>query len=184
VIAGSLAKRYARALLELAGDAAQIDRFEADLAGFAAACATPDADGTPLVATLDAGRHPASQRQAVARAVAQRLGCDPLVIRFLDLLVVRGRISGIDAIARHYRDLADERAGRVRGTVTSAQPLDPAELARITAALERATGRKVVLEVAVDAELIGGVVTRIGSYTLDRSVVSQLQSFRSALDAT
>lgn len=185
MIPGILAKRYARALLELAGTDAQaesrIDKFEKDIWNFAQACDSPDADGRPLWMTLDAARYPLSQREAVASAVAQRLGCDPTVGKFVEFVVQRGRASGIPQIARHYRELADERAGRVRATVTSAEPLDPGSVAKLKASLETATGKKVILDTAVDKELIGGLVTQIGSYTLDRSVVTQLENMRASL---
>jgi F-type H+-transporting ATPase subunit delta len=181
VITGSLAKRYARALLELATSPEQVDRFEAQLTELARVCEQPDADGTPLVVTLAAGRYPLSRRQAVVAAVARRLGADPDLIRFLELVVERGRIAGISAIARQYRDLADARAGRVRGRVVAAQPLDPDAVARINAALARATGKHVLLETAVDPSLLGGLRTEIGSYTLDRSVVTQLEDLRAVL---
>lgn len=181
MIPGILAKRYARALLLLATDDSQIDAFVKDISGFAEACETPDADGRPLWMTLDAARYPLSQREAVAGAVAQRLGCHPMVGKFVEFVVQRGRASGIGQIARHYRELADERAGRVRATVTSAEPLDPGSVAKLKASLEKATGKTVILDTEVDKELIGGLVTQIGSYTLDRSVVTQLENMRASL---
>jgi F-type H+-transporting ATPase subunit delta len=181
MIPGILAKRYARALLELAGSDSQIDAFEKDITGFAEACETPDADGRPLWMTLDAARYPLSQRQAVAGAIAKRLGCDAMVGKFVEFVVQRGRASGISQIARHFRELADERAGRVRATVTSAEALDAGSVAKLKASLEKATGKKVILDTEVDKELIGGLVTQIGSYTLDRSVVTQLENMRASL---
>ena len=181
MIPGMLAKRYARALLELATSPAQVDRFERDITAFADAAQTLDADGRPLWVTLDVARYPLSERKAVALAVAQRLGCDEMVGKFVAFVVERGRAAGIAQIARHYGELADERAGRMRATVTSAQPLDEGDVTKLTAALEQATGKKVLLDTRVDTELIGGLVTQIGSYTLDRSVVTQLQTMRAAL---
>lgn len=181
MIPGILAKRYARALLQLASGDAQVEKFEQDISSFAAASESPDADGRPLWMTLDAARYPLSQREAVASAVAKQLGCDPMVGKFVEFVVKRGRASGIPQIARHYRVLSDERAGRVRATVTSAEPLDTGSVAKLKASLEQATGKQVILDTEVDKELIGGLVTQIGSYTLDRSVVTQLENMRASL---
>ncbi|HLT35576.1 MAG TPA: F0F1 ATP synthase subunit delta, partial [Enhygromyxa sp.] len=81
------------------------------------------------------------------------------------------------------RDLADEAAGRIRATVKSATALDPAAQTRIKSALESATGKQVLLETAVDPELIGGLVAHVGSFTLDRSVRTSLDKLRSSLHA-
>lgn len=184
MIPGSLAKRYARALLELAPGPAQVDKYEKDISSFAEACDSPDADGRPLWMTLDAARYPLSQRRAVAGAVAQKLGLDGNVRKFVEFVVERGRASGISQIARQYRDLADDKAGRVRATVTSAETLDPSSVSQLKTALEKATGKQVILDTAVNKELIGGLVTQIGSYTLDRSVVTQLETMRATLKSS
>jgi F-type H+-transporting ATPase subunit delta len=181
MIPGSLAKRYARALLELAPGPAQVDKYQKDIASFAEATESPDSDGRPLWMTLAAARYPLSQRRAVAGAIAQKIGIDSNVRKFVEFVVERGRASGISQIARHYRDLADVKAGRVRATVTSAEALDPGAVSQLKSALEKATGKQVILDTAVDKELIGGLVTQIGSYTLDRSVVTQLENMRASL---
>jgi len=181
MISGSLAKRYARALLDLASSPAQRDKFDTDLHGLAAAMSLPDELGHPLYRTLASERFALSQRQALANALCRRIGGDTTLTKFVDLLVERGRIVGIEAIARTYRVLADERAGRVRAKVTAAQPLAPDAVQRVKSALEQATGKAVLLESAVDAELIGGVVTEVGSLRLDRSVKTQLSNLRATL---
>src|ERR1019366_8423656 len=49
-------------------------------------------------------------------------------------------------------------------------------LGAINAQLERLTGKRIRMRVAVDPELIGGVVARIGSTVYDGSVRGQLQT--------
>ena len=181
MIPGNLAKRYARALLELADSPMKRDRFEKDLNSLAATSHVPDETGTPLALTLDAGRYPLSQRRALGAAICKRLMADPTVTKFLDLVVERGRASGLPQIAMQYAELADAQAGRVRATVTAATPVGPGALAQVKTALEGATGKKVLLEQEVDPELIGGVVTQVGSYRLDRSVKTMLEQMRSGL---
>lgn len=185
MISGSLAKRYARALLGLAETPALRDRYLQNLGDFTAACKTHDLSDPSgehdLIKVLAAGHHPLPKRRAVLHAVLQKIGADPNVRKFLELVLERGRISGIEQIYLHFRDLADEAAGRVRATVKSAVALDPAAQSRIKTALEKATGKQVLLETAVDPELIGGLVAHVGSITLDRSVRSSLDKLRSSL---
>ncbi len=187
MISGSLAKRYARALIELAG-AQQRDKYLQNLSDFTAACKTKDpndptrlsGDGQ-LLEILGAGHVKMSQRKAILAAVLGRLGADATFKKFFELVLERGRISGTEQIYLHYRELADEAAGRVRATVKSATPLDAAATGRIKAALEQATGKQVLLETEVAPELIGGLVAHVGSHTLDRSVRTSLEKLRSSL---
>ena len=80
-----------------------------------------------------------------------------------------------------YREMADVHTGRVRAHVTSAQALGPAELERVRQSLARRTGKQVIIEAAVDAALIGGVVARVGDLVLDGSIRTQLGSLRDKL---
>ena len=69
----------------------------------------------------------------------------------------------------------------MRASVRSAKPLPMDASSRIKGALEKATGKKIILETSVDPELIGGLVAQVGSYTLDRSVKNSLEKLRGSL---
>ncbi len=187
MISGSLAKRYARALMQLAQTPAVRDRYLQNLVDFTAACKIHDPNDpsgeSDLIKVLAAGHHTLANRRAILNAVLGRIGADPNVRKFLELVLQRGRISGIEQIYLHYRDLADDAAGRIRATVKSAAALDPSAQNRIKSALEKATGKQVLLETEVDPELIGGLVAHVGSITLDRSVRTSLDKLRSSLRA-
>jgi F-type H+-transporting ATPase subunit delta len=181
MISGSLAKRYARALFELGGNATQRDRYLRDLENLRQATKVIPEQGPGVVAAMDAAHIPVVRRTAIAKALCKRLGCDDTVGKFIALLVERGRITGLPLIVRHYRDMVDEAANRVRATVLTPKPLASDARGRIENALKKATGKSVILEPEVDPELIGGIVTRIGSYTLDGSVRSSLATLRKSL---
>jgi F-type H+-transporting ATPase subunit delta len=185
MISGSLAKRYARALMQLASSPQQRDKFLQNVTDFHTACKTHDpADPSgerDLIKVLSAGHHSMSNRRAILLSVLQRIGAESDVKKFFELVLERGRISGTEQIYLHFRDLADEAGGRVRAKIKSATALDPASTGRIKSALEQATGKQVLLETEVDAELIGGLVAQVGSHTLDRSVRTSLDKLRSTL---
>lgn len=185
MISGSLAKRYARALLQLASTPQTRDKYLKVLEDFTAACRTHDPNDPSgerdLIKVLAAGHHTLANRRAILNTVASRIGADTNVKKFLELVLERGRISGIEQIYLHYRDLADEAAGRVRATIKTATAIDPATSGRLQKVLEQATGKQVMLDTEVDAELIGGLVAHVGSYTLDRSVRTSLDKLRSNL---
>ena len=77
--------------------------------------------------------------------------------------------------------LSDEKAGVLRATVTSATALSDAYCDRLRGELEKRTGKKVVLDRAVDPSLLGGVITRIGDQVIDGSLKSRFATMRAAL---
>jgi len=183
MIPATLARRYARALLQLAETPMQREIFGRDLASFArAATAANDGDGT-LLSVLDFAIHKQSERRAVLVAVLGRMALDPIVTRFLQLVFDRGRIAAVPKIAEAYTEMADNLANRMKATVTSARPLQPDAVAKLKAAFERSTGKTILVETRVDPSLIGGVVTQLGTYLFDGSVKTQLERMRTALRA-
>jgi F-type H+-transporting ATPase subunit delta len=103
------------------------------------------------------------------------------VSRFAVLLVERGRIAFLPMISRAYQELTDLQLGRVRAVVSSARPLDVVTEAEIQRALERRTGKKVLMKTEVDPSLIGGVVARVGGLVLDGSLRTRLDQLGSRL---
>ncbi len=181
MISGSLARRYARALLGLAQSPAQRDKFAKDLEAFAEIVAQPDELGRPITATLAADRFLLADRKKLIDALCRRIGADPTVTKFLHVVLERDRIIGAPDIARAYRRMADDAGGRVNAEITSATALPPDAVAKIKTALEKATAKQVVATTSVDPELIGGVVAKVGSYVVDGSVRTALAQMRAAL---
>ena len=105
----------------------------------------------------------------------------PLNQNFLRLLLRKQRIDILDGIVEEFRALADAQAGIIRGAVTSATPLAAAMVELIRARLANRFGKKVILSLAVDPELIGGLVIRVGSLSFDGSIRSQLKAIESQL---
>ncbi|MEM6994717.1 MAG: ATP synthase F1 subunit delta [Myxococcota bacterium] len=181
MIPGSLARRYARALLGLANSAPQRDKFAKDMDAIADLAGQKDVQGTPLITILGTERFPLAQRSKVLDSLARRVGADPMVVKFLQYVLKRGRIDGTIAIARSFRTMVDDVAGRMNAEITSAAPLAPDAVAKIKAALSQATGKQIVATTAVDPDLIGGVVTKVGSFVIDGSVRASLSQLRTSL---
>jgi F-type H+-transporting ATPase subunit delta len=174
----SIARRYARALLEAADSSARLDLC-ADQLGALAALLQQNPELTQVFGNPSFSR---TQRRGVAEKLLQTLGeMDPIVGGLVRLLVDRDRALLIPDIARLFRDMVDARQGRVRGEVTSAVPLAPDTLQRLERALERTVQRDVVLQSRVDPQLLGGVSARVGSLLFDGSLRSQLEELRATL---
>jgi F-type H+-transporting ATPase subunit delta len=179
VIDASVARRYARALLALATEEEREEKFGKEL----------NAVLEGLAQSKDAGaflRNPGftlEQRHNAVTAVAEALRLSGTVVSFLSLLVDRQRMHDLGAIAREYGALVDDKLGRVRATVTSAAELSERELHKLQDAMEKITGRTIVLEAKTDPALIGGVIAQVGATQLDGSLRTQLERLRDALKA-
>lgn len=177
----SIARRYARALIDVAAESNSLDRVGEQLETFIGALRA-SRELNDLMVDPAYGR---PQRVAVIEAVGKSLGGLELqVSNFLRLLVDRNRMQFLEDIARIYRDLADARAGRLRGEVTSAVPLSTEALEKISGLLETLTRRKVVLDSKVDPAILGGVSAQVGSVVYDGSLRTQLEELRRDLRAT
>jgi len=181
MIPGSLARRYARALIGLANNSAQRDKIAADLDAFAEVCRTQDSYGVLVMNVLASERFAMAERKKLVDSFLRRLHADPMLGKFLHYVLDRGRFEGVPDIARAHRRMADEAARRVNAEITSASPIAPATLAKIKQALEQATGKEVIATTHVDPELIGGVVAKVGSYVIDGSVRTALTQLKTSL---
>ena len=177
MVTGSLARRYAKALLSLGIEQQTYDALGKELDRLASAYhASPD-----LQNALTNPSFPLEKRRLVLDELARRLGLSKVVRNFVMLLLDKGRISALPDIARVYRTLVDEHAQRVRATVTSARPLDPVLETRLKTALEKQSGKTVILEKKEDPSIVGGLVTQLGDTVYDGSVRTQLQQLREQL---
>jgi F-type H+-transporting ATPase subunit delta len=170
LITNAIARRYAKALVQLAAEEGAVEKFHAELAAFEGVLAgNPD-----LRAILTSPAYRIEVKQEIVRDLLARLALAATPANFIRLLIDRNRLDYLPQIIASYGALADELSGVVRPTLTSAIPLDAGQVEEIKEALAKSTGKKVVLSVEVDPSLIGGVVTKIGDKVYDGSVKTQL----------
>lgn len=174
MIAGSLARRYARALMSLGTEQGTADKLGADLRAFAQAMKiSPE-----LQHSLGNPAFPRADRRKIVDALATRFAVHPTSRTFLYLLLDKERVAQLPAISREIDALLEQRAGKISAEVVSAQPLTPAQVSQITATLEQLSGKKVQLDRREDPALLGGVVAKVGDVIYDGSVRTQLRQLR------
>ncbi len=182
---GSLARRYARAVLSIARDqpnvVATTDAFASELAGFAEVL---DLSNGELRGVLANPGITQGERRAVLDAVLPSMNLSPTVANLLRLLLDKGRFAVLPEIRVQYMAMADELAGRVRATVSTARALTPALAAEVQASLEKATGKTVLVTFTVDSSLIGGMVAKVGDTVFDASVRSRLTAVQQSLTSS
>ena len=105
----------------------------------------------------------------------------PITANFIQVLLQNHRLGQLAAINQRFAQVLDERSGVVAATVTTARPMDEISQDTLRKNLAALTGKKVRLSFETDEELIGGLVTRIGSTIYDGSVRNQLQQAKERL---
>ena len=173
----SVGRRYARALLALADEQKTTARVQKELTEFAE---TWEASAE-LRGVFENPKVDEASRKKVLTALLDRLAASPLVKNGLSLLAERGRLKHLPEIAESFAQLASARTGTVTAEVTSATALPDAYFNELKGALEKATGKKVVLVKKQDPSLIAGVVTRVGDRVIDGSVRTRLTELQEEL---
>ena len=174
---GSVSRRYAKAIFAIGVDKGNFEILGRELSKLAELWQ----ESEPLRQTLENPIFKMSQKRAVLQGLMPRLAPARQVQSLALLLLERGRIANLPAVARAYEEMSDEKLGRVRARVLSARPLDLASEMAIRKALERRTGKKVLMNTVVDPSLIGGVVTHVAGMVLDGSVASRLSTLKNRL---
>jgi F-type H+-transporting ATPase subunit delta len=175
--AGEISRRYARAIFGLAEGAAGHAKLLTEVRALADEIA-----GSPeLTRVLLTPIYPRAERKAVVNEIAKTLALSVEVRAAADILVDENRLQILPSLVQALQQLCDEEAGRVVAKVTSARPLDAESQRQIKDALARRVNADVAVEFAVDPELIGGVVARIGDVYLDGSIRTQLEQLEETL---
>jgi len=163
-----VARRYARALLEIA-ERGQAENWGLELDRLAATVDSPE-----LTARLTSPEISETARREAMAKIAETLNLSFPLRSFAVVIARHGRIDEIGAIAQAYRDQLDEMLSRARATLTFAVAPGDAEVARVVAGLEGIAGKKIIPTVKVDKDLLGGVVAELGGKIYDGSLATRL----------
>lgn len=99
-------------------------------------------------------------------------------VNFLKVLLQNHRLADLEQINQRFATVLDDRAGVVAARVTTARPVATETQQTLQTKLRDLTGKSVRIEFDTDPEMIGGLVTRIGSTIYDGSVRNQLEQIK------
>ncbi len=172
------AKRYARALLEVAVESGRMESWGAEL-DLLARITTEVAAGSTLT-TPDLPQH---SRIKAMGLMAERLGLSFPVRSFALVVARRNRIAALPEIAHAYQGFADERLGRARAALSFALEPSAQEIQQVVNVLERLSGKTVLPAVKVEPALLGGLVAQLEGKTYDLSLANKLKQAEQLLGA-
>lgn len=175
MIKGGLAKRYAKALLELAAEKQQMAEFGQALGDFVQLLEQNSELSEMFYGKLTAA-------SAKKRVVSEIMGEAPAAVKNLVFVILdKSREQSLPEILEAYRELLDEAEGIRQITVTTAVPLALKEQENLAAALGKKLAAKVRLKSLVDKSLIGGIMVQIDDTIYDASLRQQLASLKQSL---
>jgi F-type H+-transporting ATPase subunit delta len=167
----AVAQRYARAFVDVvmaqkldpAALLDQIDGFEELFR-----------ESPPLRGVLTSPAVASARKRAVIERLTGRIALSPAVRNFLMVISDHRRFGILARIREAVASQLDERMGFVRVRIASARPLEETQRAGLEDALAGVAGGRVRCDYAVDPNLLGGAVARIGSTIYDGSLRGRL----------
>ncbi len=173
----TVARRYASALADVVLERGEAREVEEELLAwekmFQASPVLPEVFRNPTI--------PLDKKRAVLNKLIDRSKPKPSTANFLKVLLQNQRLTDLGEINQKFAEILDLRAGMVAATVTTARTVPENAQQKLHTKLLSVTRKKVRINFMTDPELIGGLVTRIGSTVYDGSVRNHLQLIKAKM---
>lgn len=177
MITQGIARRYASALADVAVKQNIAPQVKQELATWEAMMtASPE-----LAEVLRNPVVPQEQKKNLLTALIARTNVNQITANFFNVLLQNNRLADLPEVSQAFAGEMDKRLGIVSAHVTTARELDSEARETLHKQISQMLNKQVRLEFATDENLIGGVVTRIGSTVFDGSVRNQLEEIKDKL---
>ena len=175
----TIARPYAQAVFRLARESRSLAVWSDRLQRLAAIAQDPE-----MALVLDNPKFSAAQVAELFVALSGESDNTPgksELVAFIGLLAENERLNVLTQIQEIYEQLKSAEEGVKDAVITSAYPLDDAQLKNLMSQLETHFGSKLRPHIEVDETLIGGVKVAVGDQMLDASVRGKLEAMATAL---
>jgi F-type H+-transporting ATPase subunit delta len=174
-----VAKRYAKALFEVAKEKGLISQVEEELKSVASAI-KGNADLQKFLNHPSVGN---SVKTDLLKQIFEGKVSEP-VWNTLRVLIDKGREAIVPALVNDYVKIANEAQGLANATVYSAYALNETQVADIVSNFKAITGKTLRVETVIEPKLLGGIQVRIGDRLYDGSVSGKLDRLAKSLNQT
>lgn len=171
-----VSKRYAKALFAVSKESNSHEQTLANLTAISTAANSPEA--------LSFFRNPqvdsAKKTEAVLTTM-EKVGTSENVRNFVKLMMEKNRAELLGDVAKAYEQLIDEDSGVTKGYIYAAKPLGGDVVKSLETKISTILKKKIVLQFKEDAQVIGGVVAKVGGWTFDDSLDLHLKKLKDEL---
>ncbi|MEP6849683.1 MAG: ATP synthase F1 subunit delta [Acidobacteriota bacterium] len=173
----TIARRYSVALADVVAGSGQVDIVKAELGEWQRLIS----GNSDLQSVFSNPAIPHANKEKLLEGLLEKTRPAKQTANFLRILLKNGRLTELGEINTRFESELESRGGIVSAEVSSARELPEGDRNELRINLEKLTGKKIKIDFATDPNLIGGVVTRIGSTVYDGSVKTQLENLKEQL---
>ena len=176
-ISSGIAERYATAIFEILQENNDLSGLETSVDSLAEALNSSDdlrdLINSPVVTREDQG--------AAISAIAAKMGLVEGLRNALSLMAQNRRLFILPQLIEQLREMIANHKGEVTAEVVSAKALTKGQQDKLAAALKARVGKDVKINAAVDKDIIGGLIVKVGSKMIDTSIRSKLNALQNTM---
>lgn len=176
-ISSGIAERYATAIFEIIQENNDLNGLETSVDSLADALDASD-DLRDLINSPVVTR---DDQDAAITAVAEKMGLVDGMRNALSLVAQKRRLFILPQLIVQLREMIADHKGEVTAEVVSAKALTKGQQDKLATALKARVGKDVKINAAVDKDIIGGLIVKVGSKMIDTSIRSKLSSLQNAM---
>jgi F-type H+-transporting ATPase subunit delta len=173
-----VARRYAKSLVKAASDEGELRALFDEFRAAAGVLTKPE--------LLEFWKNPGisvGRKEAMATDLASRIEASDKFASFLRVLAQKNRIKLLVSVFEEFTHLAREALGEVTVTVETPFDLTEEEKNDLSSILKRKLGKKIILEIKTNGDLIAGARVRIGDKVVDGSLKMKLEKLKESISA-
>ncbi|MCP4460047.1 MAG: ATP synthase F1 subunit delta [Cytophagales bacterium] len=171
---GRIANRYARPLLELAGETKVLEQVKEDMDGFSSLCQ----ENREFLLMLRSPIIPRLKKAEILKDIFNGKA-NKLTMSAFDIITRKNRENLLPEISSEFVRLYNEKMGYQEAVVTTTFPIDDQLRESFQKIVKDVTGSEAVLNETVDKTILGGYILKMGDKQLDESINSHLNEIKS-----
>lgn len=175
MLKGAIARRYAEAVFGLALKQNTLERTLEDVQEIGQLFAKHTLAYLLREPKISTQRKETVLREALSTRVL------PTSLNLALLIVQRGLSDLMPKIAVELQRMVFDYKNQAIAEVTTAVPMDDKQQSLVQQALERKTGKTILLQTKINPDILGGVVARVGDQVIDGSIQQRLQALKRQL---
>ena len=174
---GVIARRYAKALINLAEEKNDLEKTGLIFSDLAKVFK----DSLELREIFSDTKITSNVKLEVLKDILAKINATELIDKFSRFILFKRRISLLPDIEMAFNYFLQEKLGCIEAKVTVPYELPKEDVGKLEKTISKYSGKKASVSINIDPTIIGGIVTRIGSVVIDGSLNTQLNQIRQTI---